>query len=171
MADSHTPPGTSPADLGSGTDLMRREASTAFRDGATGSRGIRPTERMPPTRQGALLALALMVLAGASRIEWPGYVEESSGYQHPPLVLDLTGDAEEMTLAVTNSLVPTYTTPCCATLDLGEHRVGVVLDQKYGDTPDHVAIEPPAGFVAVPNDFLIEEGETVIVRIFRPNLS
>lgn len=111
------------------------------------------------------LLLAAMLLAGASRIEWPG-VEDGS-----PIVLALSANGEELTLSVTNNLTPTYTTPSVATLELGEHRVGIVFDQDLGNNPDLVTIAPPPGFIAYPNDFHIEEGETVLVRIFRANLS
>jgi hypothetical protein len=116
-----------------------------------------------------LAIVAPLLLAGGSRVEWPG-VSDSAG-QHPPIVLELSDDKGILSLSVTNNLSPTYSTPSTATLDLGSRVVGIVFEQARGDEPDLVTIAPPVGFIAVPNDFLIEEGETVLVRIVRGGLS
>jgi hypothetical protein len=34
-----------------------------------------------------------------------------------------------------------------------------------GDEPDLITVDPPEGMVAIPNEFLMEEGETVVVHI------
>jgi hypothetical protein len=113
--------------------------------------------------------VAPLLLAGGSRIEWPGIVD--AGGQHPPIVFELSDESGVLALSVTNNLSPTYSTPSTATLDLGSRVVGIVFEQARGDNPDLVTIAPPDGFIAVPNDFLIEEGETVLVRIVRGGLS
>jgi hypothetical protein len=36
---------------------------------------------------------------------------------------------------------------------------------RMGAEPDLITVEPPEGMIAIPNEFLMEEGETVVVHI------
>jgi hypothetical protein len=44
--------------------------------------------------------------------------------------------------------------------------IGIVPgDARGGLEPDLITVEPPVGMIAIPNEFLMEEGETVVVHI------
>jgi len=91
------------------------------------------------------------------------------GTMGPPFTIVLSevhGETHVADLTVTNQLVWAGEGGDVYTLETGGISVTVFIDHGPGAEPDTIAIEAAPGFVAVPREITLEEGETGVVRIF-----
>lgn len=128
----------------------------------------------------AIVAIALAVLASAgptfaspcgdgqhpSRMEWPG-----TTMRPEPFVIDVQPGEDGATLSVWvyNGETSIMNQPRTETLGCAGHVVGVLIDATNhidGLRPDTVTVIPPAGFIAIPPEVVIEEGEAATIRIY-----
>jgi hypothetical protein len=114
------------------------------------------------------LPILCLALAGFSNA---AQADESSHYQipglsanGPPFTFDLEAPNR---LTITNNLTTGFS-PNRVVVAIPGMTVGVGIvhgKARMGDEPDLITVDPPEGMVAIPNEFLMEEGETVVVHI------
>jgi hypothetical protein len=118
-------------------------------------------------RPSPALPILFLALAGFSS---PASADERSHYQlpgmadGPPFTFDLEAPNR---LTITNNLTPGFS-PNRVVVAIPEMTVGIGIvhgTARMGAEPDLITVEPPEGMIAIPNEFLMEEGETVVVHI------